>query len=173
MIDLSYNMAFTTPSSHFGVNYTAGYRFNNLFYLGAGVGFAYNLEGKASERYVQTTYSNNVLYPHTISIPIFAYFRANLLNRRCSPFVALAAGGNLSPKQTLHLDLVDVKYSPSGLFANPQIGLNFRTTTKASLYFAVGLQCFAVSTCIEYTGYNAAIRPSFGYGVDFRLGFTF
>ena len=172
MVDIAYNMVFLTPMTSIGVTYTAGYKFNNHLYLGAGTGLNYNLEGKVSESSVKSYYSNS-LNPHAISIPIFAYFRANLINRRCSPFVALVAGGNLSPKQILRLDWLDVKYRTSGLFANPQIGLNLRTNTKNSLYFAVGLQCFTSPTCIQFTPYNAIVKPSFDYGIDFHLGFTF
>ena len=157
-----------------GINYIAGYRINNLLYVGGGTGVNINLGAGPSVRGIAEPYSGtNILNPCLVSVPVFAYFRANFLNRRCSPFFALAAGGNFSGKQTLHLDLCDVKYNNMGMFVNPQLGVNFRTTTKTAAYFAVGFKCLTAPACIEYTGYNATFKPTLGYGVDFNLGFTF
>ena len=154
-----------------GLSYTAGYKFNNKIYLGAGFGINYNFEGapksfELNDRATQLT-------PYKVSAPVYLYLRTNFVDRRCSPFFALATGVNFGPKQTLHLPLLDVKYSTSGPFVTPQLGLNFRTSTKTSLYFAVGLKCVAIPKCIDYTSYNATFRPSLGYGVDMHLGFTF
>ena len=158
-----------------GINYIAGYRINNILYVGGGTGVNINLGAGPSVRGIAwSSYSEtNILNPCLVSVPVFVYFRTNFLNRRCSPFFALAAGGNFSGKQTLHLDLCDVMYKNMGIFVNPQVGLNFRTTTKTALYFAVGFKCLTMPACIEYTGYNATFKPSLGYGVDFHLGFTF
>ena len=157
-----------------GINYIAGYRINNLLYVGGGTGVNINLGAGPSVRGIAKPYlGTKILNPCLVSVPVFAYFRANFLNRRCSPFFALSAGGNLSAKQTLHLDLCDVEYSTMGVFVNPQLGVNIRTTTKTALYFAVGFKCLTTPACIEYTGYNATLKPMLGYGVDFHLGFTF
>ena len=174
IVDLSYMAGMGDVHSSIGINYIAGYQISNLLYVGAGVGASLNLGAGASVRGIAVPYSGSkFLNPSLVSVPVFAYFRANFLNRRCSPFFALAAGGNFSGKQTLHLDLCDVKYNNMGMFVNPQLGVNLRTTTKTALYLAVGFKCLTMPTCIEYTGYNATFKPSLGYGVDFHLGFTF
>ena len=154
-----------------GISYTAGYKFNNKIYLGAGFGVNYNLEG--APRSFELNGRATQLTPYKVSAPVYLYLRTNFVDRRCSPFFALATGVNFGPKQTLHLPLLDVKYSTSGPFVTPQLGLNFRTSTKTSLYFAVGLKCVAIPKCIDYTSYNATFGPSIGYGVDMHLGFTF
>ena len=172
--NLSYMVGMGGINPSIGINYIAGYRINNLLYVGGGTGVNINLGAGPSVRGIAEPYSGtNILNPCLVSVPVFAYFRANFLNRRCSPFFALSAGGNLSAKQTLHLDLCDVKYSNMGMFINPQLGVNFRTTTKTAAYFAVGFKCLTAPACIEYTGYNATFKPTLGYGVDFNLGFTF
>ena len=172
--NLSYMVGIGGINPSIGINYIAGYRINNLLYVGGGTGVNINLGAGPSVRGIAEPYSGtNILNPCLVSVPVFAYFRANFLNRRCSPFFALAAGGNFSGKQTLHLDLCDVKYNNMGMFVNPQLGVNFRTTTKTAAYFAVGFKCLTAPACIEYTGYNATFKPTLGYGVDFNLGFTF
>lgn len=174
MVGIQGKVGFAGAYSSLGATYTIGYRFNNLFFLGGGTGLMGNFGAKASERYIKEDGKyNSKLNPYAISIPIYAYFHANLIDRRWSPYLALAAGGNFSPKQTLHLNLVDVKYPTNCVFANPQVGVNFRTTTKTSLSFAVGFQCFSTPLCIDYKAYNATIKPGFGCGIDFHLGFTF
>ena len=175
MVDISCLTGINYSYPSVGLTYTAGYRFNNYLYLGAGVGANINIGAGAStcSCIVVADSSNNSLSPSLVSMPLFVYFRANFIDRPCSPFFALAAGGTFSPKQTLHLDLVDVKYNTNGLFANPQVGVNFRTTSKVSLHFAVGFQCFTMPTSANYTLYNATINSSFGCGIDIHLGFTF
>ncbi len=172
--DLSYMVGVGGVHSGIGINYIAGYRINNLLYVGGGTGVNLNFGAGPSKRGILYHYSGTKhLNPCLASVPLFAYFKANFLNRRCSPFFALAAGGNFSGKQTLHLDLCDVKYSNTGVFANTQLGVNYRTTTKTAVYFAVGFQAVSVPTCIDWTGYNATFQKSFGCGIDFHIGFTF
>ena len=174
IVDLSYMVGMNDVHSSVGINYIAGYQISNLLYVGAGAGASLNLGAGASVRSIADPYmGSEFLNPTLITVPVFAYFRANFLNRRCSPFFALAAGGNFSGRQTLQLDLCDVMYKNMGIFVNPQLGVNFRTTTKTALYFAVGFKCLTTPACIEYTGYNATFKPSLGYGVDLHLGFTF
>lgn len=177
IVDVSYLQGLNYYPS-FGATYTAGYRFNNQIYLGAGAGISFNMDGGKAVRRISKSYNNNNTYgealnPSLISVPVFAYFKANFIDRRCSPFFALSVGGNLSAKQTLLLDLCQVEYNTMGAFVNPQLGVNFRTTKKTSIYLAAGFQCFTMPSCIQYTGYNAVLRSALGYGVDFHFGFTF
>ena len=155
-----------------GFSYTAGYQFNNQIYIGAGTGVDFNFNAGPSYRYVDY-HKERYLTPSMVSIPLFAYFKANFINRRISPFFAMAAGGSLSAPQTLYLDLYEVKYSNNSIFANPQLGVSVRTTTDTSLNLAVGLHCYTAPTCSQFTGYNATITPAFLSTVDFHLSFTF
>ncbi|MBE6306380.1 MAG: carboxypeptidase-like regulatory domain-containing protein [Bacteroidales bacterium] len=173
MIDVSYRMPIGSDfSSNLGLSYTAGYRLNNAIYVGAGVGLNYFTNNKPLQLAVEAP-QGVVLSPSAISIPVFAYFRANFINGRFSPFFALAAGYELAGKQTLHLDLYDVEYATSSFFVNPQLGINFRTTLTTSIYLAVGFQGYVTPCCPSHTGYNAHIKQVFTPGVDIHLGFTF
>ena len=172
-VDVSYIKGNSVQFNNIGMTYTAGYRFNNLVYLGVGTGVKYNFDGVAARRIAGKEYTDTFLNPALVSIPAFAYFKANFINSRLSPYFALATGATLSKPQTLELDLYKFTYSTHSLFANPQIGLNLRTTTETSVSFAVGLQCFTAPSCTNFTGYNATIQSAFAYGLDFHLGFTF
>ena len=159
----------------FDLTYTAGYRVNNYIYFGAGIGLSYSNRGGStyciSGRYPLYDYYLN---PLALSVPLFAYLRANLINRRFSPFVALQIGGKFSGKQTLYLDGCDVKYPTSTFFATPQLGLNFRTSTKTSIYVATGVPLYAgVPFLRDYSAFSATIGREFDFGVDVRLGVTF
>ena len=169
MIDISY----INSSKTLGISYIAGYRFNNQIFLGAGTGVSFNFKGGGpSYRHINST-NEETLLPSLISIPLFAYFKANFINSRTSPYFAIAAGGSFSTPQALCLDLYEVKYSNNSILVNPQLGMNIRTTTETSLNFGVGLKCYTVPVCKEFTGYNATISSAFVYGLDFHLGFTF
>ena len=172
MIDVSYRLPFNALSGNIGANYIAGYRINNTLLVGVGVGINYFLNSQPSQLSIDTP-CGVTLTPSAITIPIFAYFRANFMNAQFSPFFALAAGYELSTKQILNLDLYSVEYNTGGFFANPQIGINYRTTLKTSLYLAIGFQAYTTPYCVEHTGYNATIKQELAYGVDIHLGFTF
>ena len=172
MIDVSYRLPFNALSGNIGANYIAGYRINNSLLVGGGVGINYFLNSQPSQLSIDTP-CGVTLTPSAITIPIFAYFRANFMNAQFSPFFALAAGYELSTKQILNLDLYSVEYNTGGFFANPQIGINYRTTLKTSLYLAIGFQAYTTPYCVEHTGYNATIKQELAYGVDIHLGFTF
>ena len=173
MIDLSYRLSLTTGySNNMGLNYIAGYRINNTLLVGAGVGVNLYTDATPSSLTIENI-QGTPLKPSSISVPVFAYFRYNFINTQCSPFFALAAGYEISDQQELELELLKIKYNTGGLFVNPQVGVNFRTTLNTSLYLAVGFQGYTMPYCIEHTGYNATLKPSMAYGVDVHLGFAF
>ena len=157
--------------SNSGVKYIAGYKLNNQLFLGAGLGVNLNYHSGMVD-YLQLS-DGCYLNPSLISLPIFAYFRVNILNRRCSPFIAAAGGVSFSPKQTIHFIVGDAKYSNLSPFINPQLGINFRISTYRSIYLATGLQFRSVPYCIKYNVHNATIKPVSGCGLTLQLGFMF
>ncbi len=171
IVELSSTLASNNLFDNASIRYIAGYRFNNQIYMGGGIGANIHYYSLPSDYYD----SNNdmLLAPSRFSTSAFAYFKANFINRRCSPFIAVAVGYNLSKPQTLRLKLTDAKYSTSGIFANPQLGLNFRTSQKSSIYIAIGCQCVVIPHLKDYTAYCATIKSKIGCGVDMHIGFTF
>lgn len=175
MVDMSYLFASSHSNaySNIGLNYIAGYRFNNFLYLGAGAGAYINFHGNPYQFESNYGYSS-FLNPGKFSVPAYLYFRANFSNTFCSPFFALSLGGSYSPNQTLQLNMFNVKYKTISHFANPQLGINFRAKKKKmSVYFAVGFQCFTAPYCTKWTPYNATIKRSVTCGTDAHFGFTF
>ena len=157
--------------SNSGVKYIAGYKLNNQLFLGAGLGVNINYHSAMVDN--SQLSDGCYLNPSLISLPIFAYFRVNILNRRCSPFIAAAGGVSFSPNQTIHFMVGDAKHSNLSPFINPQLGINFRISTYRSIYLAAGLQCRAAPYVVEYTGYNVTLKPGFCYGLTLQLGFMF
>ena len=153
------------------VKYIAGYKLNNQLFLGAGLGVNLNYHSAMVDNSQPS--DGCYLNPSLISLPIFAYFRVNILNRRCSPFIAAAGGVSFSPNQTIHFMVGDAKHSNLSPFINPQLGINFRISTYRSIYLAAGLQCRAAPYVVEYTGYNVTLKPGFCYGLTLQLGFMF
>jgi hypothetical protein len=177
MVDISGILGMVAkPRVSAGVSYVAGYRFNNQLFLGGGAGVMFNSHSGPYDLRTQDGAKcepGGSLNTCLVSVPVFAYFRANFINRRLSPFFALSAGGNLTAKQTIRLNFGDVKQSVNKAFLNPQIGVNFRAETNYSVYLAAGFYGFITPYCSEYTGYNATMRYGAGYGFDFHFGFTF
>ena len=153
-----------------GVEYIAGYRINNHYFVGLGVGA--NL-GFGIENSTLRLGEYGILSRGDYYFPAFAHFRANIINGRFSPYAALSAGVNIGMPQTLFLDLVKAKYNTLGAFINPQVGVSYRLTPKFGIFAAVGFNCFTAPECIENTGYSATIRQSFIYNININLGVTF
>ena len=165
---VSYSMM--SNESYAGVNYIGGYRINNNFFLGAGVGANVRVVAPVNtvEIYEALTLSHGSFY-----IPAFIHFRAQLLNRRCTPFLALSAGYNISSPQQFDLELISIKYNASGMFVNPQVGVTYRVKPKLGIYCAVGFDASMMPECIDNTGYSATIKQGFKYGINVNLGISF
>lgn len=176
LVEFSFMMD-TELMPSYNLHYIGGYQINNLFYVGLGVGAS--LHGSAfgeAPRWSKEPqdYALSLGY---VNIPVFAYFRANFINRRCSPFFALAAGYKFGPKHDFAMPWQNTneKYSTSGLLVNPQLGVNFRMTKKADIYLAAGfnLQQLPMFDASQSTMFDAKFYKKFAYGFDIRLGFTF
>ena len=191
------------PLFHFGLTYTAGYHFNNYFYLGAGTGlgidgrtahwygggyidFSYEKHEKHSRpwpysydcHYDDDCYilaHRDALPSSVLSVPVFVYFKANLINRRWSPYFALAAGGNITGNRTIKLDYGELDYNTSSVFINPQFGVNFRTSTQTSIYFAAGFYGNVSTYCTKLgpDSSTTVLEKRFTPGAKFNIGVMF
>ena len=164
------NASYALTNNEVGIDYIGGYRFNNLFFLGAGAGATMRLEAPITKIYMNESLelSHGAFY-----FPVYLHFRAQLLNRRCAPFLALSAGYNISLPQSFDLELISINYNASGVFVNPQIGVTYRIKPKFGIYCAAGFNAFIMPECIGNTGYSATIKQSFKYGINVNLGISF
>ena len=172
-VNVSYNMM-SNNESYAGVDYIGGYRINNNFFLGAGVGANAQIIEPPYNRLGPIVIDESVVLSHgAFYFPVYAHFRAQLLNRRCTPFLALSAGYNISLPDSFDLELTSINYNPSGAFINPQVGVTYRIKPKLSIYCAAGFNACIMPECIANTGYSATIKRSFKYGININLGISF
>lgn len=172
-VNVSYNMM-SNNESYAGVDYIGGYRINNNFFLGAGVGANAQIIEPPYNRLGPIVIDESVVLSHgAFYFPVYAHFRAQLLNRRCTPFLALSAGYNISLPDSFDLELTSINYNPSGVFINPQVGVTYRIKPKLSIYCAAGFNASIIPKCIDNTGYSATIKQNFKYGININLGISF
>lgn len=168
------------PSYH--VHYIGGYQINNLLYIGVGTGvYIDGDDGRNESELVGANATNEVvshggeyLHLNLLNVPVFAYFRANFVNRRCSPFFALSAGYRLSLNRRLEMPFQNsVVYGTSGFFATPQLGVDFRMNKKSSFYLSAGFNIEQKPFMTEYSVTSVKYQQKLMYGIKLTLGFTF
>lgn len=159
------------------IHYIGGYQINNILYVGVGTGVSLYLNDVPTPKWSANSYSDMANLPLNLwSVPVFGYFRANFANRRLIPFFALSAGYRFGTKHCFDMPWDSyAEYSTSGIFVNPQIGLNFRMTKKSDIYITAGFNLMQMPRFdnVSSTMFVAEFYKEFYGGFDLRLGFTF
>ncbi len=167
-LEVTYSL--TERQDWLGLNYIGGYKFNNRFFLGVGLGanvaYDWRKMNPIPKGLLIKTVSN-------YSFPAFVHFRANFLKGKVSPLFALSAGVRYAPNQELPLELGVIKYNTFGMMANPQIGLNFRASKNFGVYFTAGYECFMAHSLVRNTGYSATLTSQLYSNITFNLGVNF
>lgn len=118
----------------FGLSMVNGYRFNDYLYLGVGVGYeylnglfyhSYNSVGKYSTSSYDSKSTQNI-------IQLYARVKVNFTTAKISPFASFDLGNSFNLDSTN-----DIKMA-NGLFFEPAIGCDFKTSGKQTFYFALG-----------------------------------
>ena len=177
MVEVAFMMDFDLMPSY-NLHYIGGYQINNYLYVGAGAGVCLHESAFGDNSVAEWSKEpqDRPLPLQTVNVPVFAYFRANFINRRCTPYFAVAAGYRFSTKHYFQMPWQQHDYySTSGLLINPQLGVNLRMTKRADVYLAAGfnMQQMPVFNAGESTMFDAKFGKKFCYGFDLRLGFTF
>lgn len=163
-------------TNYVGINYIGGYRFSNLFFLGAGIGINFNyFYRESSKGYPSDDYESGVfgVSNNLISIPLYLHARLYFTNTKCQPFFAFSIGGHLTGSKEVHFkggNAPDVSYNPSCFFLNPVFGLNFRTNSNFDFYVSTGLM--ARDLIVEGEWYNYGQNVNLYYGFDFGLAWS-
>ena len=168
-VEAYWNIDLQSLSMMYGASYIGGYQVNNLIYAGLGAGLTFS-------SVYDTPFAERYLSLNLLNIPVYAYCRVNFIDSRFSPFLAVAAGYRISTKRNFAAPFGnECEYSTSGVIINPQVGANFRTTTKTSLYLAVGASIMQhpMYDYINSTATNIILEQYLTYGIDLHLGFTF
>lgn len=116
-----------------GITMMNGYRFNDFFYLGAGVGYEYfNALYYTSYEYIGWGYSDDYSsYYGKNMLRLFARVKVNLTKTKVSPYFAGDIG--------YAIDFNTNEYATtSGLMFEPQFGIDFKLPENIGLYIAVG-----------------------------------
>ena len=166
-----------------GLRYIGGYRINNAFFVGLGIGVdidyvdygGYYNESRGyhyiTERFCPA--------PSMVMLPLFANVKAYLNKKRCQPFFSLSGGVKIGVSdRTLNIYnsyslLSSQSYSRVIGYVEPAFGLNFRVSNKTSIYFQAG---GLLQVRPFYTRLNAIrgkIYNRITGGCSFRFGCTF
>ncbi len=177
MVEFAFMMDFDLMPSY-NLHYIGGYQINNCLYVGVGTGVCLHESAFGDNAIAEWSQEpqDGTLPLQTVNVPVFAYFRANFINRRCTPYFAVAAGYRFSTKHYFQMPWQQHDYyNTSGLLINPQLGVNLRMTKRADVYLAAGfnMQQMPVFNAGESTMFDAKFGKKFCYGFDLRLGFTF
>ena len=171
IVDISYLYSKISNGNDDGINisYIGGYRFNNHIFLGLGVGATMSLNDD-----VKLLKGEGSALPRgKFNFPAYIHFRYNILNRRCTPFFAVSAGGYYALQRSIQLELSEYQYGGFGILANPQIGVSYRLTPKSSINFAIGFNIYTSSYCDTNNGLTLTMSNNLRYALDAHIGFTF
>lgn len=171
IVDISYLYSKISNGNDDGINisYIGGYRFNNHIFLGLGVGATMSLNDD-----VKLLKGEGSALPRgKFNFPAYIHFRYNILNRRCTPFFAVSAGGYYALQRSIQLELSEYQYGGFGILANPQIGVSYRLTPKSSINFAIGFNLYTSSYCETNNGLTPTMSNNLHYALDAHIGFTF
>lgn len=171
IVDISYLYSKISNGNDDGINisYIGGYRFNNHIFLGLGVGATMSLGDD-----VKLLKGEGSALPRgKFNFPAYIHFRYNILNRRCTPFFAVSAGGYYALQRSIQLELREYQYGGFGILVNPQIGVSYRLTPKSSINFAIGFNLYTSSYCETNNGLTPTMSNNLRYALDAHIGFTF
>ena len=168
--------------SVYGLEYIGGIRFNNLFFLGAGIGL--NFHSFSDD--LELSYHGAYAYycpdapENLVSVPLYLHTRLYFTHTRCQPFFALSIGGQITGiKNAKGYD--DAYYNPSCFMLSPQLGVNYQLNDKTSMYLTVGCLVRDIVEKAQYHNFNNpnqyvmnAVR-SIGDGIAMKMsvGVTF
>ena len=162
------------------IDYIYGYRFNNRFFAGAGIGLNYADDGNWDYYDVRTTEFDDYELRNQYSIPLYAHARAYLGKKRCLPFFAFSAGAKFGlPAMTIMLNDSDgcTLYSETIEFVTylfePAFGLDVRLTSRASINLQLGATIYGVPRLRFSDSTHAQIYQKATCDFAIKLGCTF
>ena len=162
------------------IDYIYGYRFNNYFFAGAGIGLNYDDNGNWDYYDVRTRDFDDYELRNQYSIPLYAHARAYLGKKRCLPFFAFSAGAKFGlPAMTIMLNDSDgcTLYSETIEFVTylfePAFGLDVRLTSRASINLQLGATIYGVPRLRFSDSTHAQIYQKTTCDFAIKLGCTF
>lgn len=174
------------------ITYTAGYRFGNTFYLGAGAGLIVNACSKMDKSCFEKETNNYAkrywyLPSAMVTVPVFAHMRVYFLNRRVSPFLDTTGGVMFTSQgRFVYGEDRDLTFTyPRNMgFATLSLGVGYRVDDQKTIYFLFGGKIYGVSALEADDGdfFNPytitsskplSIGARVGAGIYMTVGFVF
>lgn len=174
--------------SVYGLEYIGGIRFNNLFFLGAGIGLNFHSFSDDLEDVLiddRSRYECNDCPENLVSVPLYLHTRLYFTHTRCQPFFALSVGGQITGTKTvkgldevIHNGSDEVYYNPSCFMVTPQLGVNYQLNDKTSMYLTAGCLWRNIVTHLycykgHFDGLIEVRKVSEGLAFKMSLGVTF
>ena len=127
-VDLEFGGLSENINTAIGANYIAGYRFNDVVFLGGGVGLSMIDGYSYSDPY-------DACYYGEVQARLFANSRFYLTTTRLQPFFDISAGITYLEEERHYYE-----YNDWGIMLNPQFGVNYKIKEKLSFYINLGFQ---------------------------------
>ncbi len=147
-------------------DYVGGYRFNNMFFLGVGVGLGAAFDSDVNEEAHRYDNSDYLCYTkaeaYGFTYRLYIQGRVYLSKKRLQPFMSVSIGYEDCRVEKKHSSCSLIggswyeSYHDYFLYAMPEVGLNYRITDRVGAFLSVG--------------YGATIKNG---GLQIKLGATF
>lgn len=129
------------------LNIINGVQINPFFSLGFGTGLRYYLDSHFKSK------------PETLLIPVFADFRAQAMNNKVSPFLAIAVGYSFNASND---------FEGVGLLLNPSIGVSFKVSDKSAMNISIGYEIQKIT--YQLLTFSSTINES---AIGINVGISF
>ena len=114
----------------FGLNFVGGYRLNDMFLIGGGLGYSY-INGLYYTSFGPGVYHDYDSYDIRNNLNLFARIKMNFTNTAISPFLSIDLGG------TIGMSSNSTKMANGFLF-EPAFGCDFSINEMQKLYLMIG-----------------------------------
>ena len=165
----------------FGINYIAGWRFNNTLFLGAGIGASFDFSDHDDCIYFRPamqTEEQTYVDGSSWQFPLFAHMRAYLTGGKpVQFFFGLSTGYIFEPdsRVTIYQDNIPesqyTNYNGGGFFVAPGLGVNIRLNTKVGFDISASYQGRWQKAVYYYP--DNMYENKWLSGVNINLGITF
>lgn len=127
------------------LNIINGYQINPYFSLGLGTGLRYYFDAEAA------------------LVPVFADFRAYLINNKTSPYLSLGVGYSFDATND---------FKGVGFLLNPTVGVSFKFSDKSAINIGIGYEMQKIDFIYDgYFGYFSSSENSGAISINVGISF--
>ena len=145
------------PKHRVNVNFINGYKVNQYYSLGIGVGINYYFNA------VTEFFSDN----NSILVPVFFAFRAKFSNNKISPYLSFDVGYSFEAKDN---------FKPFGVLLSPTIGASYKISNRLDLLAGISylMQRYSYTYTDVISGYELTLSKNISFdAVGLKIGVAF